>query len=100
MMMRHSMFGRNDNEFSTVSEFIDKKSKSLQKKRDIFISKVDQILHGEHEHRFSKQDALKMDKNARCLVCGMLLSEFIVQYKMNNFSPHLKPKHKASAKTE
>ena len=84
-----SMFGRNDNEFSTVSEFIEKKSKSLQNKKDIFFSKVEQVLHGEHEHRFSKQDVLKMDKNARCKVCGMLLSEFIVQHK-----------RKASAKTE
>ena len=94
------MFGRNNNEFSTISEFIEKKSKSLQNKKDIFFSKVEQVIHGKHEHRFSKQDVLKMDKNARCKVCGMLLSEFIVQHKMDNFSPFLQPKRKAFAKTE
>ena len=100
MMMRHSMFGRNDNEFSTVSEFIEKKSKSLQRKKDIFFSKVDHVLHGEHEHQFSKQDAMKLDKNTRCKVCGILLSEFIVQHKMDNFSPFLQPKRKRAVKTE
>ena len=78
------MFGRSDQDFSTVSDFIEKKSKSLQNRKDILFSKLEQALHGEHEHRFSKKDALHMNKNARCKVCGMLLSEFIVQHKMDN----------------
>ena len=78
------MFGRSNQDFSTVSDFIEKKSKSLQNKKDIFFSRVEQVLHGEHEHQFSKKDAMNMDKNARCKVCGMLLSEFIVQHNMDN----------------
>jgi hypothetical protein len=78
------MFGRSNQDFSTISDFIEKKSKSLQNKREIISSKLEQVFHGKHEHRFSKKDALKMNKNARCKVCGMLLSEFIVQHKMDN----------------
>ena len=44
------MFGRNNNELSTVSEYIDKKSRLILKKKEIFRARIDYALHGEHQH--------------------------------------------------
>jgi phage FluMu protein Com len=88
------MFGRSSKETtSIVSEFFDKKSRQIQKKNKIFRSKVNQALHGEHRHYFSKQDVSALGQNARCKVCDMLLSEFRVQRRIEDWSPHLKPIH-------
>lgn len=85
------MFGRSDKEFSTVSEYIGKKGKQLKKKNTIALAKIEYAIRGEHEHIFSKQDVLSQRDNARCKVCKILLSEFRVQKKMENWTPHLKP---------
>lgn len=84
------MFGRNTDEFSTISEFIEKKNKLLHKKKKIIFSKVDQVLHGKHEHYFNKRDIQADIKIARCKICGILLSEFKVQQKIKDSSPLLK----------
>lgn len=89
------MFGRKNNEATTVSEYIEKKSRQIQKKKNIIRSKINYALHGDHKHYYSKQDLLANNENARCRVCGMLLSEFRVQKRIDNWSPHLKPVQKA-----
>lgn len=93
------MFGHSNKETTTVSEYIEKKSRLIQKKKKIFRSKINYALHGEHRHYFSKQEVLTLDKNARCKVCGMLLSEFRVQHRIENWTPHLKPIHKTQQQT-
>ena len=90
------MFGRNGKETTTVSEYIEKKSRQIQKKKQIIRSKINYALHGDHKHYYSKQDVHENNENARCKVCGMLLSEFRVQKRIDNWSPHLKPIHKTS----
>ncbi len=87
------MFGRSKESTSAVSEFFEKKSKLIQKKKKIFRSKVSFALRGEHRHYFSKQDLQTHGKNSRCKVCGMLLSEFRVQRRIEEWSPNLKPIH-------
>jgi len=84
------MFGRSSKETTTVSEYIEKKSKLIQKKNKIFRAKVNHAIHGEHRHYFSKKDVAAQDLNARCKVCGMLLSEFRVQRRFENWTPDLK----------
>lgn len=88
------MFGRSKESTSAVSEFIGKKSKLIQKKNKIFRAKINFALRGEHRHYYSKQDVQALGKNSRCKVCGMLLSEFRVQRRIENWSPNLKPIHK------
>ena len=44
------MFGRKNNELSTVSEYIDKKSRLILKKKEMLRAKMDYALHGEHQH--------------------------------------------------
>ncbi len=83
------MFGRKNNELSTVSEYIDKKSRLILKKKEIFRAKMDYALHGEHQHYFSKQDVYSRNQNARCKICGMLLSEFKVEKRIENLASHL-----------
>ena len=90
------MFGRKDNELSTISEYLGKKSKQLKKKNQLALAKVEQAFRGKHQHYFSKQDVQENNENARCKVCKMLLSEFRVQKKMENWTPHLKPVQDAS----
>lgn len=85
------MFGRNNSESSSISEYFGKKGKQLRKKNAIAMAKIEQAFRGRHQHYFSKQDVLSKHENARCKVCKMLLSEFIVQKKMENWTPHLKP---------
>jgi len=87
------MFGRTSDEYSTISEFFEKKSKQLIKKKAILFSKVDQALHGEHEHYFSKRDVKAKSKTARCRICGILLSDFKVQQKIIRSSEILKSRH-------
>ena len=97
------MFGRSSKETtSIVSDFIGKKSRQIQKKNKVFRSKINHALHGEHRHYFSKQDVHTHEQNARCKVCGMLLSEFKVQRRFENLSSHLKPIHNTEqlAKTD
>ena len=88
------MFGRNDKDTNTVSEYIEKKSRQIKKSKQIIRSKINHALHGYHKHYYSKQDLLANNENARCKVCGMLLSEFRVQKRIDNWSPHLKPVQK------
>lgn len=90
------MFGRNNYETTTVSEYIEKKSRQIQKKKKFLRSKINYALRGDHKHYYSKQDVLANNENARCKVCGMLLSEFRVQKRIDNWSPHLKPIHKTT----
>lgn len=94
------MFGRNKESTSAVSEFIEKKSKLIQKKKKIFRSKVNFALRGEHRHYYSKQDVQTLGKNSRCKVCGMLLSEFRVQRRIEEWSPNLKPIHNTEQQKE
>ncbi|MFV1976946.1 MAG: hypothetical protein ACC651_14460 [Candidatus Scalindua sp.] len=84
------MFGRNTEEFSTISDFFEKNNKNFHKKKKIFYSKVDQTLNGKDEHYFNKRDIQADIKIARCKICGILLSEFKVQQKIKDSSPLLK----------
>ncbi len=94
------MFGRNKKGDSTVtetvSEFFDRKTDQLKQRKRILMSRLDHAIHGEHKHYFSKQDLLTKNHNARCKVCGMLLSEFRIKRKMEDWSPHLKPVNRSS----
>jgi hypothetical protein len=96
------MFGHKDKEHSasSISEYIDKKSQLIKKKNRIFRSKINYALHGQHKHYFSKQDVLSQKENAQCKVCKMTLSEYRVQKRIDNWTPHLKPIHKTTAATE
>ncbi len=68
------MFRRKDNESSSISMFVEKKTRMLK-------SKVDFALHGQHKHYFSKQESLDPEIDPACKVCGMLLSDLKVQKK-------------------
>ena len=63
------MFGRKTKEQSNFSEFIEQKTR-------LFHSKVVYALHREHEHYYSKSEVVNSAVDPRCMVCGMLLSEF------------------------
>ena len=74
------MFGRNKNkEQSNFSEYIEQKTR-------LFHSKVVYALNREHEHYFSKRDALDSGIDARCKVCGMLLSEYRTQKRFEEMN--------------
>jgi predicted nucleic acid-binding Zn-ribbon protein len=88
------MFGSSDHERSSVSDFIEKKSRRLKKKKAVLFSKIHQALSGEHEHYFNKQDVLSNNQNGRCQICGMLLSEFIVEQNIKNSSQLLRSHQK------
>ena len=60
---------REQSNFSESSEFIEQKSK-------LFHSKVVYALHREHEHYFNKSEVVNSAIDPRCMVCGILLSEF------------------------
>ncbi|MFW2438694.1 MAG: hypothetical protein ACN4GR_04920 [Arenicellales bacterium] len=85
------MFGNRNKETTTVSEYFEKKSKLIQKKNKIFKSRINHAIRGEHRHYFSKNDVAAQNMNARCKVCGMLLSEFRVQRRFETWTPDLKP---------
>ncbi len=94
------MFGsRTKESTTTVSEFFEKKSKLFRKKNKIFKSKIDHAIRGEHRHYFSKQDVAEKSQNARCKVCGMLLSELRVQRRFENWTPNLKTVDKTQSIT-
>ena len=94
------MFSRNKKELATVSDYIEKKSRLIKKKKKIIRSKITYALGGEHKHYFSQQDVRALNGNARCKVCNMLLSEIRVQKKIENWTPHLKPIHKTPTPME
>ena len=76
------MFGLGKIDLSSVSEYFESRSKRASKKKDLYKSKVDQVLHGEHEHYFSKQEMHTNKNGARCKVCGLLLSEYIAEQQL------------------
>lgn len=88
------MFGRTKKNSVTISEYFEKKSRQIRKNKTLFRSKIEYALRREHQHYFNKQEVLTLNQNARCKICGMLLSEFRLQQKMANWSPHLKPVYK------
>jgi len=94
------MFGNSNKETTTVSEYFEKKGKLIQKKNKIFRSKINHAFRGEHRHYFSKSDVAARNLNARCKVCGMLLSEFRVQRRFENWAPDIKPVRTATAADE
>ena len=94
------MFGRTKKDSVSMSEYFEKKSRQIKKNKTLFRSKIEYALRGEHQHYFNKQEVLALNQNARCKICGMLLSEFRLQQKMANWSPHLKPVHKNSGEAK
>lgn len=96
------MFGHKDKEHSTsnISEYIDRKSRLIKKKNRIIRSKINQAIHGQHKHCFSKQDVLLQKEDAQCKVCKISLAEYRVQKKIDNWSPHLKPIHETDTATD
>lgn len=94
------MFERNSSEFSTISEFIEKKGKLLHKKKSILRAKIDQALNGKHEHFFHRHEVMAKNENARCKVCGMLLSEYKTEQKIKKLSPRLRSKNNPAENTE
>jgi len=68
------MFRRKDNDQSTVSLFVEKKTR-------MFKSKIDFVLKGQHRHYFSKREAKDPNIDPACKICGMLLSDFKVEKK-------------------
>ncbi|MCK5360060.1 MAG: hypothetical protein KAJ95_05505 [Gammaproteobacteria bacterium] len=79
------MFRRSDDEQSSISVFVEKKTRMLK-------SKVDYALHGEHTHYFSKKESLDPTSNPKCKVCGLLLSDYKVQKKFEKLNKEVKKK--------
>lgn len=79
------MFRRSGDEQSSISVFVEKKTRMLK-------SKVDYALHGEHTHYFSKQASLDPTCNPKCKVCGLLLSDYKVQKKLEKLNNEVKKK--------
>ena len=73
------MFRRKDNEQSSISGYVEKKTR-------IFKSKVDFALHGEHVHYFNKKETLNKATDPECKVCGVLLSEYKTQKKLESLN--------------
>ena len=74
------MFNSKKNrEQSNFSEFIEQKTR-------MFHSKVTHVLNREHEHYFSKRDVLNSEIGTRCKVCGILLSEYRAQRKIEKMN--------------
>ncbi len=96
------MFGHKDKEHSasTISDYIDKKSRLIKKKNRIIRSKIHHAIHGRHKHYFSKQDILLQKEDAQCKVCKISLADYRVQKRIENWTPHLKPIHKADTATD
>jgi len=80
------MFRRKDNEQSSVSLFVEKKTR-------MFKSKVDFALRGQHKHYFSKKEAQDPDANPACKVCGMLLSDYKVEKKFAALNKKVKERN-------
>jgi len=79
------MFRRKENEASSVSLFVEKKTRMLK-------SKVDYVLHGQHRHYFSKKESLDPTVDPACKVCGMLLSDLKIQRKFELLDKKIKEK--------
>ena len=84
------MLGLNKLDLSSFSEYFDKRNKRAAKKKDLLKSKVDQVLHGEHEHYFSKKEYQANKHSARCKICGMLLSEYLAEERLKEKVNQLK----------
>ena len=65
------MFGRRTYEQNSFSKFVEHKTRLIR-------SKAVYALHREHKHYFSKSEVFNPNIDARCKVCGILLSEFRV----------------------
>ena len=65
------MFGRRTYEQYSFSKFVEHKTRLIR-------SKAVYALHREHKHYFSKSEVFNPNIDARCKVCGILLSEFRV----------------------
>lgn len=63
------MFNRKSKVQSNFSEFIEQKTR-------LFHSKVFYALRREHEHFYSKNEVLNRHVDPRCMICGILLSEY------------------------
>ena len=80
------MFRRKDNEQSSISQFVEKKTR-------IFKSKMDYALRGDHVHYFNKRESLDPDSNPKCKVCGMLLSDYKIQKKFESLHREIQEKN-------
>lgn len=80
------MFRRKDNEQSSVSLFVEKKTR-------MFKSKVDFALRGQHKHYFSKKEVKDPAANPACKVCGMLLSDYKVEKKFEALNNKVKERN-------
>lgn len=76
------MLGLKKLDLGSISEYFDKRSKRSAKKKDLLKSRVDQVLHGDHEHYFSKQEYQANKHSARCKICGILLSEYLAEVRL------------------
>ena len=76
----------NDNNQSSISLLVDKKTRMLK-------SKIDYALHGEHDHYFNKKQSLDPTVNPKCKVCGMLLSDFMTQKKFETLNREIREKY-------
>ena len=80
------MFRRKDSEASSISMFVEKKTRMLK-------SKVDFALHGQHKHYFSKKESLDSLANPACKICGLLLSDYKIQKKCEALHKEIKEKN-------
>ena len=76
------MFRLDYDEQSSISGFVEKKTR-------MFKSKVDFVLNGEHVHYFNKKQCLDPSCNPKCKVCGLLLSDFKVQKKLERLNKEI-----------
>ena len=61
----------------------------IKRKRKLFKSKLDYILHTEHMHYFAKNEVVEFRNNAssnsnidpRCVICGLKLTQYRDQIK-------------------
>ena len=80
------MFRRKDNDQSTVSMFVEKKTR-------MFKAKVDYVLHGQHKHYFSKKESLDPEVDPACKICGMLLSDLKIEKKFEALNKKVKERN-------
>lgn len=81
------MFRRKDNDQSTVSMIVVKKTRMLK-------AKVDYVLHGQHKHYFSKKESLDSEVDPACKICGMLLSDLKVEKKFEALNKKVMERNK------
>ena len=89
------MFGRRKKGDSTVtvtvSEFFDRKTGQLKQRKRILVSRLDNIIRGEHRHYFSKQDLLT--KNHSWSLSGVALIVFLVFLVVGSLTAGYSPEH-------